>query len=249
MSESRTVETLARQPHAVLDLASRRLKAIKIERLLDLASRSQPIRMLEIGTGSGGIAHYFATHPHIRIETDAVDVVDNRLVTDAYRFTLVAGTKLPYADESFDVVLTNHVIEHVGDKNAQREHLREVGRVMRKNGVGYLAVPNRWSLVEPHYKLKFLSWWPHAWRSPYLKWWRGVSFYDCEPLESREVQCLLRETGFESRNLCVAALRLTLELEYSPDSGLRRFFDRVPNRLLNALRDASPTLIYEFSKR
>src|SRR3546814_2152088 len=45
--------------HAVLDLPSRRFKGLKIERLLDLASRPQPIRMLEIGTGSGGIAHYF----------------------------------------------------------------------------------------------------------------------------------------------------------------------------------------------
>ena len=70
-----------RQPHAVLDLTSRRLKGLKIERLLDLASRPQPMRMLEIGTGSGGIAHYFGTHPQLRCEVDAVDVHDNRLVT------------------------------------------------------------------------------------------------------------------------------------------------------------------------
>src|SRR3546814_14493629 len=107
--------------HAVLDLPSRRFKGLKIERLLDLASRPQPIRMLEIGTGSGGIAHYFGTHPQLRCEVDAVDVHDNRLVTDGYRYQHVRDTRLPFAAGSFDVVLTNHVIEHVGDERAQRE--------------------------------------------------------------------------------------------------------------------------------
>jgi ubiquinone/menaquinone biosynthesis C-methylase UbiE len=81
-----TESTNTRQPHAVLDLNSRRLKGIKIERLLGLPSRPQPVRMLEIGTGSGGIAHYFSTHPTLRIEVEAVDVVDSRLVKDGYRF-------------------------------------------------------------------------------------------------------------------------------------------------------------------
>ena len=45
-----------RQPHAMLDLPSRRLKGLKIERLLRLAECRQSIRMLEIGAGSGGIA-------------------------------------------------------------------------------------------------------------------------------------------------------------------------------------------------
>jgi methylase of polypeptide subunit release factors len=52
-----------RLPHAVLDLPSRRWKAMKIERLLGLDDSGAPVRMLEIGTGSGGIAAYFAQHP------------------------------------------------------------------------------------------------------------------------------------------------------------------------------------------
>ena len=46
-----------RQPHAVLDLPSRGCKAEKIARLLKLTAGNQAIRLLEIGTGSGGIAH------------------------------------------------------------------------------------------------------------------------------------------------------------------------------------------------
>jgi ubiquinone/menaquinone biosynthesis C-methylase UbiE len=131
---SNSEEGLVRQPHAVLDLPSRRLKGLKIERLLDLAHRPQPIRMLEIGTGSGGIAHYFGTHPILNCEVTAVDVVDNRLITEGYEYRQVDSVELPFPDALFDVVLTNHVIEHVGDTDAQARHLDEIGRIMRPDG-------------------------------------------------------------------------------------------------------------------
>ncbi|HEY2345280.1 MAG TPA: methyltransferase domain-containing protein [Xanthomonadaceae bacterium] len=237
----------ARQPHAVLDLETRRFKGMKIERLLDLPSRAQPMRMLEIGTGSGGIAHYFGTHPKLRIAVDAVDVVDNRLVCDGYAFQLVKDTTLPYEDRSFDVVLSNHVIEHVGDRDAQLRHLREIGRVLREDGVGYLAVPNRWMLVEPHYRLAFLSWWPHGWRSAWLKRFRGVDFYDCEPLQLGQLERLFDAAGFRYRNLCVESLRATLAIE-QPRSLARKLADLVPAPFIGSLRRIIPTLIYRFGR-
>ncbi|WP_254422971.1 class I SAM-dependent methyltransferase [Rhodanobacter sp. B05] len=237
----------ARQPHAVLDLPSRRFKGLKIERLLDLASRPQPLRMLEVGTGSGGIAHYFGTHPQLRCDVDAVDVHDNRLVTEGYRYHQVRDTTLPFADGTFDVVLTNHVIEHVGDADAQHRHLLEIRRVMKPDGVGYLAVPNRWMLVEPHYKLAFLSWWPHAWRTPYLRVMRRGVVYDCEPLQMRQTEHFLSHAGFKYRNLCVDAMRLTFEIE-RPDSLGAGLLRRTPDGVLKYLQRVIPTLIYRFSR-
>lgn len=238
---------VTRRPHAVLDLPSRRLKGMKIERLLDLASRPQPIRMLEVGTGSGGIALYFATHPQLRCEVDAVDVQDNRLVTDGYRYHLVQDTQLPFADESFDVVLSNHVIEHVGGEQAQRAHLAELRRVLRPDGVGYLAVPNRWMLIEPHYKLAFLSWLPHEWRTPYLRAMGKGGAYDCEPLQMKQVERLFIGAELDCRNLCIEALRTTFDIEriQSPVSKLLRL---IPDRALLPLRRVIPTLIYRFSR-
>lgn len=236
----------SRLPHVALDINSRRLKGLKIERLLDLGSRPQPLRMLEVGTGSGGIAHYFGTHTSLQCEVDAVDVHDNRLVVDGYRYHQVKDTQLPFADNSFDVVLTNHVIEHVGNEHAQRAHLAELHRVLRPDGIGYLAAPNRWMLVEPHYGLAFLSWLPRRLRSPYLRWRGRGEFYDCEPLEKFKAERLLREVGFGYQNCGVAALRCTLELERSEGSLLRCVFDRVPNRLLDAIGVVNPTLVYRF---
>lgn len=237
---------VARQPHAVLDLPSRRFKGLKIERLLDLADRTQPMSMLEVGTGSGGIAHYFGTHPQLRCEVDAVDVHDNRLIAEGYRYHQVTGTQLPFADGSFDVVLTNHVIEHVGNEQAQRAHLAELYRVLRSDGIGYLAVPNRWMLVEPHYKLAFLSWWPHAWRTPYLRAMRKGEVYDCEPLQMRQLERLLDDAGFSHRNLCVDAMRLTFEIE-QPHSLGARILRKMPDVMLRPLQRIIPTLIYSLS--
>jgi len=236
-------QTLQRQPHAALDLRSRDWKAMKIERLLGLAQRPQPVRMLEIGTGSGGIAHYFATHPTLRCEVTAVDVCDNRMVCDGYEYRQVQGVELPFDDASFDVVLTNHVIEHVGDASAQRRHLEEIHRVLEPGGMGYLAVPNRWMLTEPHYRLKFLSWWPHAWRTPYLRLMRKGTFYDCEPLQMHQLECMLTAAGFRYRNLCIEAWRATFEIE-RPQSLGARLLRATPDGMLTPLKRIIPTLIY-----
>lgn len=231
-----------RKPHAVLDMASRRLKALKIEKLLALKP-GVSIKMLEIGCGVGGISHYFATHPELACDVTAVDVVDLRQLKDGYRFNQVSGTCLPFMDGSFDVVITNHVIEHVGDRNSQAQHLSEVRRVLKSGGQGYLAVPNRWQLVEPHYGLSFLSWLPRPLRTPYLRLMQKGEFYDCEPLTIPELESLLLQAGFCFENVCVPATRMTLTLE-RPNSALAALIRIVPDFWLRLPRRIIPTLIY-----
>lgn len=238
-------ESLKRKPHAVMNLPSRQAKGMKIERLLDLAARRQPIRMLDIGTGNGGIAHYFASHPAIECEVTSVDLVDQRLVSSGYRFLEVSGPELPFEDGCFDVVLTNHVIEHVGGRRAQFQHLDEVRRVLATDGVAYLAVPNRWMIVEPHYKLPFLSWLPRRLRSPYLRFFRKGAEYDCEPLTTGEVADLLSGAGLEYCHLHIESIRVTLEIEGA--HGFRGWIEKMPDTWLNWLRYVNPTLIYRLT--
>lgn len=239
--------TMERQGHVVRDLDSRRHKALKIERLLGLRPAPRKRRLLEIGCGSGGISHYFGTHDTLDLVVDAVDVTDSRGVSEGYRFQQVAGTQLPFDDQAFDIVITNHVIEHVGNLPQQLDHLAEVHRVLRDDGVCYLAVPNRWMLVEPHYRLAFLSWLPHRLRTPWLKLWKRGSFYDCEPFSLRALEHLLAEADFLFKNVCVEAWRETLRIE-RPGSTMSRCIDALPTTLLNMTRPAIPTLIYVLRK-
>lgn len=71
------------------------------------------------------------------------------------------GSRLPFADDSFDYVFSNAVIEHVGDAVDQQRFLDESLRVARC-GV-FHTTPHRWSPVETHTKTFFLHWLPRRW--------------------------------------------------------------------------------------
>ena len=58
-----------------------------------------------------------------------------------------AGEHLPYPDDSFEMVLSNEVIEHVHDDRAS---LAEMARVLKPGGRLILFCPNRWYPVEQH---------------------------------------------------------------------------------------------------
>lgn len=235
--------TPLRKPHAHMDLASRRWKGMKIERLLEMQPGPPGRRLLEIGTGSGGIAAYFAAQEDLHLQVEAVDVVDARSAVDGYRFTRVDGVQLPFADSSFDFVISNHVIEHVGDRDQQRAHLAEISRVLKPAGMAYLSVPNRWMLVEPHYGLAFLSWLPHWLRTPYLRARGRGMFYDCEPLQLPQLESMLRGSGLAFDNVGVRALRLVFEIE-RPGSRGARLLRHLPDGLIECGRRLNPTLIH-----
>jgi len=239
-----------RQPHASLVSEGRWPKAEKIRRLLSLDdwSRERPPRVLEIGTGSGAIAHYLAVRSGLGCDVDAVDVVDQRQIRDGYRFTQVDSVVLPFDDAQFDIVISNHVLEHVGAQDQQRHHLREIARVLTPEGRAYLASPNRWQVVEPHFNVAFLSWLPQALRTPYLKMRGKGEFYDCEPLRMGELERLLAGEDLHFRNACVPALRVMLDLENQPSLPLR-WVGKLPDRILEWMKPVCPTHVYLLRKK
>lgn len=236
-----------KNPHAVLDLNSRKLKAQKIEKLLDIPRSETIYKILEIGTGSGGIAYYFANHPKLKIEIDSVDVIDCRVVKGGYVFHLIEGCILPFSDESYDIVISNHVIEHVGEKVEQLVHVSEINRVLRVNGRAYLALPNKWMLIEPHYRLPFLSWIPIKWADIYIKLAGKGNYYDCRPLTLKEIEGILSAHSWSFENLSAQALKLTLSLE-RPNLIFTRIISLIPTAIIRLLNSINPTLIYKISK-
>lgn len=237
---------MKRKAHASLNTASRIVKAQKIETLLNLKPTQKPLRILEVGCGSGGIAYYFATHENLECQVFAVDIYDNRVVFDHYDFKKVEGVVLPFEDSSFDIIITNHVIEHVGNAHQQLTHIKEINRVLTPNGQCYLAVPNRWMLTEPHYRLKFLSWLPRKFRNFYLKLWRKGNYYDCEPLSLPELEKILLQANVHFENISIEATKVTLALE-KPHSFLNKIILKLPNQILAIFKPIIPTLIYKIT--
>ena len=244
MDPQDTREDKARRPHVVLDAPSRVLKAKKIIDMVGPERFAHARRILEIGCGSGVIAHTLAELGGPGLQVFAVDVVDNRLVHDGYDFTRVEGTTLPFDDGLFDIVITNHVIEHVGDVGDQLHHLGEIRRVLAHDGIGYLAVPNTWRLVEPHYRLPFLSWLPAALADRYVRATGRGTYYDCVPLAHGEAVELFDRGGFRSQDKTVEALRATLELEFPRSRVATWIRTRVPSAAIALGMCIMPTYVF-----
>jgi hypothetical protein len=74
-----------------------------------------------------------------------------------FSYACADACELPYPDESFDILHSNSVIEHVGDWGRQVAFSREVDRV----GSGYFVqTPNWWFPWEPHFGMPLFQFLP-----------------------------------------------------------------------------------------
>lgn len=91
-------------------------------------------KYLDLGCGSGYGAVKAANDG---IKAIAVDIDKNAvsymitLKKNYTDFLLANGERLPFKDNTFDVVYSNHVLEHIPDDNTA---IRELSRVLRRGG-------------------------------------------------------------------------------------------------------------------
>lgn len=142
------------------DNIGRNKKAKKIQTIISKAYKSsidfEKTKLLDVGTGNGEIASYLGQY----CDVISIDICDQRQISSSYRFEKVTGELIPLQDKSIDIIISNHVIEHVRDAE---QHLSEMNRVLKDNGIIYLASPNRLWPFEVHYKIYFLHYLPYAW--------------------------------------------------------------------------------------
>jgi len=74
-------------------------------------------------------------------------------------FIQASAEKLCFKNDVFDLVISYNVLEHV---DHQKEMIKEFSRVLNPGGVLFLCVPNRYWILESHYRLPFLSWLPRS---------------------------------------------------------------------------------------
>lgn len=101
-----------------------------------------------------------AWYPH-KNRITAVGVDDASFLCDQYpgmRFVMADGLRLPFRDQTFDVVHSSAVIEHVGSLARQNAFVAECCRVARR--AVFITTPNRWFPVEFHTVLPLVHWLP-----------------------------------------------------------------------------------------
>jgi len=104
------------------------------------------------------------------------------------------GAEFPFDDKCFDVCWSNAVVEHVGDRNAQRNFLKEIARVSRQ---AFITTPNRYFPIEVHTRTPLLHLLPKPVFEGYLnligKGWATGDYMNL--LSLGEIKALLKEAN------------------------------------------------------
>jgi hypothetical protein len=82
------------------------------------------------------------------------------------RLVVADGVRLPFQDDSFDVVFSNSLIEHLptGSWRDFADECRRVGRHL------WIQAPNQHFPVEPHLMTPVIHWLPRRWKSRLARW-------------------------------------------------------------------------------
>lgn len=226
--------------HAVVSDAHRYRKALKIINLLNDYVSLGECDLLDIGTGSGHVISRIARECR---SATSVNVTDERVVKEGYTFQQVPDVHLPFADASFDVVISNQVIEHIPP---QETHIREIHRVLRPKGTVYLATPAKFALIEPHFRLPFLSWLPRAWADRYVRAC-GREKFDVYPLSMGDLKRLTAGL-FRLENVMPRLLNQPRRYELDMVPRWHGVLERLPMAVIRGLTPLVPSYIVILQK-
>jgi ubiquinone/menaquinone biosynthesis C-methylase UbiE len=167
---------------SVFDQEGRTRKAITTLAVLkqELRVSIERARILVVGGSSGIVDHYLADHfaqvIGLDIDEQAVRFAHAQHHHPALAFLMADAQQLPFSDNNFDAVVCSHVYEHVPD--AERL-IREIYRVLVPGGCCYFAAGNRLNVMEPHYRLPFLSVIPRPLAHLYMRLaGKGTHYYE-----------------------------------------------------------------------
>jgi SAM-dependent methyltransferase len=124
------------------------------------------LRILDVGCGRGDTVAWLCAQGW---DAHGIDVsadylargqgyLRDALGADPARLQLInADFSYPFKDAAFDIVLSDQVIEHVGDLD---QFAAEVARVSAPGAVGMHIFPAKWRPVETHLLMPFAHWLP-----------------------------------------------------------------------------------------
>lgn len=157
-------------------------------------------------------------------------------------FLCADGERLPLPDESADVIVFNHIYEHVVDPFKVMADMR---RVLKPGGMMYLGLGNKLGIVEPHYKLPFLSYLPPSLADRYVKAFKRADFYH---------ERFLTRAGLKRlcRGLYVTEYTYALIAEadrFNARDVVPPLVDKLPAQALVGLQPIIPTFVWVATKQ
>ncbi len=146
----------------LLDSLQRRFRARRMALLARTVGLTAGMRVLDVG----GTIEIWRTAPVMPRVILLNQAFWPHQIGGAEGAILGDGARLPFADQSFDLVFSNSVIEHVGDAAAQARFAAEIARVGKRY---WVQTPNRFFPVEQHMWTPLVHWLPRAWQRGILR--------------------------------------------------------------------------------
>jgi ubiquinone/menaquinone biosynthesis C-methylase UbiE len=173
---------------------------IKLEYLLSLLqsmpSVPKDIKTIEVGSGSALLSCFLAQYGYETYALDysksALNVAKNNymLINKDRRFILGDVRRLPFKNDSFDVVISTGLLEHFRDPQIVVD---EMVRVFKKGGLFFSdIVPKKFRLIT---SLAFVD--------KLVSWMRGkkLEHYYEKKLNKRDIEQLLLSSGLHKINV------------------------------------------------
>ena len=144
------------------DLNFRQNKAKKtISILVDYLGDTNHLSLLDIGCSTGIMTmeygKQFQQVTGIDLDTNAIKYANKNNNLSNVSFVNAPIEENNFDEASFDVITCSHIYEHVP---SDKELIRHIYKLLKPGGVCYFAAGNRFKIIEPHYNIPFLSYFP-----------------------------------------------------------------------------------------
>ncbi|MBA3532814.1 MAG: methyltransferase domain-containing protein [Ardenticatenales bacterium] len=182
-------------------IASRTWKATQVRRLLEsLKPITEDTCVLEVGSGAHGLIFFLGASKRIGIDPLASSYVSLFPAWQGEADTATAiGEALPFPDHSFEVVISDNVVDHAKDPALI---LAEIARVLEPGGLFYFT-------VNVHHPI-------YAWVSMLHAGWQALGIpYELGPFADHTVHLTLNQARHLFEGL---PLRIVHEQAYFDES-------------------------------
>jgi len=156
---------------SVFDSNDRINKAKKtISVLVDYLSHTSDLILLDIGSSTGIMTNEYATYFRevvgIDIDSKAVKYANDNFKKKNISFINLPIEETDFKSASFDVITCSHIYEHVPSDHVLMENIY---KLLKPGGICYFAAGNKYKIIETHYNLPFLSYFPKKIADIYIR--------------------------------------------------------------------------------
>ena len=112
------------------------VRFIEFEKIQEVLPKSSNKKVLEIGSGTGFM---FGKLNQMYENVSGLEVEGSSYNFNNKNIKLYDGKNIPFKDNSFDIIVSSHVLEHVNEIDYL---INEINRVMKKDAVAIHVIPS-----------------------------------------------------------------------------------------------------------